>query len=484
MTIGKKIIAGYILLLAILALVTLGAIYAVNHIQRGYNEFFDVRLKLAEIANEIKLVQMKQTADYRGVLLYQDRRDKLMDELRAGEMRFQALAKQLRDLDPDGQQRAFLDEISALQVRLVAERRKISDMVKVGRGEQALSLTEEQVLPLSVALTDKLDVFREAQARQLGDERNRLKAQVGEVMLGLLLAALGGVAAGLLFSYSLGKAITRQLREVIRNLATASAEIVATMSQVASSATQTSTAVAQTTVTAEEVKQTVHLSSQKARQVSDTAQKTAQVSSAGREAMESMIAGMTRIREQTESAAQSIVRLDEQSHAIGEIIATVNDLAEQSNVLSVNAAIEAAKAGDQGKGFTVVAQEIKSLAEQSKQATAQVRALLGDIQKATGSAVMAMDASGKAVEAGTQQSNHAEGSIRVLGDSVAEAAQAAMQIAASSQQQLVGMDQVAQAMESISQASAQNMAAARQAQAAAQDMHELGLRLKQMVDPD
>ena len=89
-----------------------------------------------------------------------------------------------------------------------------------------------------------------------------------------------------------------------------------------------------------------------------------------------------------ESVAQSIVRLSEQSQTIGEIIATVNDLAEQSNLLAVNAAIEAAKAGEHGKGFAVVAQEVKSLAGQSKQATNQVRAILGDIQKATNAAAM------------------------------------------------------------------------------------------------
>src|SRR5206468_6485887 len=89
------------------------------------------------------------------------------------------------------------------------------------------------------------------------------------------------------------------------------------------------------------------------------------------------------IQTQMESIADSVVKLSEQGQAIGEIIATVNDLAEQSNLLAVNASIEAAKAGEQGKGFAVVAQEVKSLAEQSKQATAQVRNLLNDIQKAT-----------------------------------------------------------------------------------------------------
>ena len=77
------------------------------------------------------------------------------------------------------------------------------------------------------------------------------------------------------------------------------------------------------------------------------------------------------------------------TQAAGDIIASVNDLAEQSNLLSVNASIEAAKAGEHGKGFAVVAQEVKSLAEQSKQAVAQVRTMLGEIQKASQTAVQA-----------------------------------------------------------------------------------------------
>ena len=87
------------------------------------------------------------------------------------------------------------------------------------------------------------------------------------------------------------------------------------------------------------------------------------------------------------SIAESIVQLSEQSHAIGQIIATVSDWREQSNLLAVNAAIEAARAGEQGKSFGVVAHEIRSLAEQSKQATGQVRTILSDIQKATNIAV-------------------------------------------------------------------------------------------------
>ncbi|MFA7300262.1 MAG: methyl-accepting chemotaxis protein, partial [Sideroxydans sp.] len=133
------------------------------------------------------------------------------------------------------------------------------------------------------------------------------------------------------------------------------------------------------------------------------------------------------------------------------------------------------------KGFAVVAQEVKSLAEQSKQATAQVRTILGDIQKATGTAVLATEQGNKAVQAGVKQTGETGEAIRLLADSVAEAAQAATQIAASSQQQMVGMDQVAQAMENIKQASVQNVSGTKQAEVAAQSLHELGQKLSDMI---
>jgi len=276
--------------------------------------------------------------------------------------------------------------------------------------------------------------------------------------------------------------VTREIREGVNVLASSASEILASTTQVASGAAETATAVSQTTSTVEEVKQTAQVSSQKAKYVSESAQKSGQVSQTGKKAVEDTVAAMNRIREQVDSIAESIVRLSEQSQAIGEIIATVNDLAEQSNLLAVNASIEAAKAGEQGKGFAVVAQEVRSLAEQSKQATAQVRGILGDIQKATSAAVMATEQGSKAVEAGVAQSTETGESIRVLADSIAEAAQAATQIAASAQQQLVGMDQVALAMENIKQASTQNVASTKQAETAAQNLHDLGQKLKRLVE--
>jgi methyl-accepting chemotaxis protein len=273
-----------------------------------------------------------------------------------------------------------------------------------------------------------------------------------------------------------------ELADGARILASSASEILAFTTQVAAGSAQTATAVSQTTTTVEEVKQTAQVSSEKARHVSESAQQTAQTAQNGRQAVEASMAAMHHIQAQMASMAESIVRLSEQGQAIGEIIATVNDLTEQSNLLAVNAAIEAAKAGEQGKGFAVVAQEVKSLAAQSKQATGQVRAILGDIQKATSAAVMATEQGSKAVEVGMQLSAEVGAAIRALAESIEAAARAATQIAASAQQQLVGMDQVALAMQSIAQASAQNVASTKQTESAAQNLNTLGLKLKQLVE--
>ncbi|GFO56446.1 hypothetical protein GMSM_34530 [Geomonas sp. Red276] len=279
--------------------------------------------------------------------------------------------------------------------------------------------------------------------------------------------------------------IMRQNREILEAaeiLAASSSQIMTSMSQIASSAAETAATVNETNSIVEEVKLTAEVASQKARKVSDAAPRTVSVAQNGRRSVEETINGMGRIQEQVAFLTESIVRLSEQSQAIGEIMATVSDLAEQSNLLSVNAAIEAAKAGEQGKGFAVVAQEVKSLAEQSKEATGQVRAILSDIQKATNTAVMAAEQGNKAVEEGVRQSREAGEAIRLMGESIEESAQAAVQISASSQEQSSGMDQVALAIGDIKQASEQNATGMKQVEGAVQNLHELGRKLKELVE--
>jgi len=265
-------------------------------------------------------------------------------------------------------------------------------------------------------------------------------------------------------------------------LVSSASEISASTIQFTASATETAAAVSETTTTIEELRQTAKLSTQKANYISEVTHKAVQASQEGQKKVEQTLEEMYRIRQQMESIAESVVRQSEQSQAIGEIISSVDDIAEQSNLLAVNASIEAAKAGEEGKGFAVVAQEIKSLAKQSKRATAQVRTILNDIQKATSSAVMATEQGSKMVELGVTQSTGAGESIKEMARSIYEALQAVTQIAASAQQQFAGTEQTAMAMENIRLASNQNVEGSRKIETAARNLDDLGKNLRQLAE--
>ncbi|MDP4159655.1 MAG: methyl-accepting chemotaxis protein, partial [Bacillota bacterium] len=269
----------------------------------------------------------------------------------------------------------------------------------------------------------------------------------------------------------------REISEVSNGLVFSASEIASSVSQVTSGTQESSAAVMETTTTVEEVRQTVNVTSQKAREVADKAQQGLQVAYDGRQTSEKLAIGIQRIREQMTLVADTIMKLSEQSQVIIEITTTVEDLADQSNLLAVNAAIEAAKAGEHGKGFAVVAQEIKSLAEQSKQATKQVRNILGDIQKATGAAVMATEQGTKAVEEGVHEASRAYESIQALSRNFSESTQSAAQIAAANKEQLMAIDQVTLAMQNIEEVTNQNVSSMRQLEIAVQSLRDMGQNL-------
>lgn len=310
-----------------------------------------------------------------------------------------------------------------------------------------------------------------AERMAAGDLRTPVAPQSPDDALGTAFARMATNLRGQL----------RGMGEAVGVLSAAATQIVASTSQLASSASESAAAVVQTTATVDEVRQTAELASQKAQHVSESAQKAVEGSLAGRRSAQDAGAGMEQIQRQMDGIAASMARLAEHGQTIGQIIATVEDLSVQSNLLAVNAAIEAAKAGEHGKGFAVVAQEVKSLAAQSRQATGEVRTVLGDIQTAVASAAGATQQGAQAVQAGSRQTELANQALQSLSGSIDEAAQAATQIAASSHQQLVGVDQVAGAMESIKQASSQNMASARQLESAARNLSDLGQSLQQIV---
>jgi len=479
-TVGRRIVVGFALPLALL--VVIAAV--------GYFALQRTALRLSE--NDAQgAVLLAASSQARGAS--RDAERALLDYLLTGNAKQLAVRQQY--LEQTSRSLSELRAMPALQGReanvdgVVAELerwRRLTDEVTAIAQRQGVATAQrfrlERVPPeVFEGMRDHLDA-------EIADARGVIAARSHDAAEGaararelLLLSALLALVLGAGAAVFLYRAVSRPLQETTGVLATSAAEILAATTQQAAGASESSAAVAETVATVDEVAQTAEQAAQRAKSLSESAQRAAEIGKAGRKAVEESTVAMTAVKEQVESIAESILALAEQAQAIGEIIATVNDIAEQTNLLALNAAVEAARAGEQGRGFAVVAGEVKSLAEQSKKATVQVRQILSEIQRATSAAVMTTEQGTKQATVTAKQVTEAGQTIQALVDAVGQAAQAAAQIVASAGQQALGMTQIRQAMTNIHEAVQQNLASTKQAERAAQDLNALGTRLLALV---
>lgn len=276
--------------------------------------------------------------------------------------------------------------------------------------------------------------------------------------------------------------INSEIQNEVSSLTNSSQDIVHSVSEVAERSAETSVAIKETKFSAEELKQIAHITDEKAKDVLNNSKETLQIVSRSENLLKDTIVDMMQISEKMRIISEGMGKLSEHSQTIREIIDTVNDLAEQSNLLAVNAAIEAAIAGEHGKSFTIVAKEIKALAEQSKTATFQVRSILNEIQNSTSMVVLATEQGAKAVEKGVLQSAQTNNSMQLLSKSVVQVTQAANQIAISSQQQFIGVGQVTAAMNNINEATLQLVDHMKRIESASVNLKSIGTNLKAMTD--
>jgi methyl-accepting chemotaxis protein len=277
------------------------------------------------------------------------------------------------------------------------------------------------------------------------------------------------------------KLINEELYEGVSVLSSASSEILTVTTQLATASSQTASTVNDTSDTVEGVRKKTDIVILKSKSVSEKAMKAITVSGEGQKSVQEILDGMNHIQRQMDTIGMSVIKLSEQSQAIGEIIATVTDISEQSNLLAVNASIEAAKAGEFGKGFAVVAHEIHNLAEQSKQATANIRTILTDIQRGVSSTVVSTEQGTRSVADAVRLTSDAREAIEVLTRSIADSSREAIEITSSIQEQAAGVDQISLAMEKIRDAAQKNLEITRKAEKTAEDLHELGVRLKKLT---
>ncbi len=343
-------------------------------------------------------------------------------------------------------------------------------MVRSNRGQSIMDRIRGQ-------FNDALAEQRRIEQTRYAEDANAASWSIGITVWGTALMVVILTVVGVLLTRN----VNGPLEDAVSALTSASAEILAGTTQQAAGVQEHAAAVTETVATIEQISQTAESSNDRAKAVAESSLRAVDNGVAGRRAVEDTVTVMGDVKTRTESIANSILALAEQAQAIGEIIAVVNNVADQTNILAFNAAIEAARAGEQGKGFGVVASEIKSLAEQSKKATVQVRQILGEIQRATNSAVIATEHGAKTVDEALHTVHQADEVIRALTDIVADAARSATQISASANQQSIGMAQIQRAMRDISDTTAQSLASTRQTEQAARDLDALGLRLADLL---
>jgi methyl-accepting chemotaxis protein len=277
------------------------------------------------------------------------------------------------------------------------------------------------------------------------------------------------------------RSVATQTRAAAENVNSATAEIRTTAQEQAAAAAEQLSGIEETSATLTEITQSGAQITQRAQDVERNAQDAAGISDQGLRAVAASVSSMDSIREQVESVAATIVSLSERTQAISEITLTVNTIAERSHLLALNASIEAAAAGEHGRTFSVVAGEIKRLADQAREATQRVRSNLGEIQQGINSSVMLAEEAAKRVEAGRVQTLSTDGIIREMAGAIQESVQAFQQIVAATNQHQIGLEQVMQALSSIRQAASQTSSTTRELESAATNLNGLSEALVDAV---
>jgi methyl-accepting chemotaxis protein len=219
--------------------------------------------------------------------------------------------------------------------------------------------------------------------------------------------------------------------------------------------TNTSSAVEQLTVSMKQVSNNAEASAEAARRALDAAEQ-------GNRSVRDTLEGMQRIRSSVQATAKRIKALGDRSLEISEIVNVINDITEQTNLLALNAAIEAARAGEAGRGFAVVADEVRKLAEHSRAATKDIAALIKAIQAETNDAVIVMEEGTKEVEIGAKLADQAGRALDAISTVVRQSAELVQEISLASKQQVRGTEGVANAMQIISNITRQTSQGARQ----------------------
>jgi methyl-accepting chemotaxis protein len=312
----------------------------------------------------------------------------------------------------------------------------------------------EEVAANNLAVED-LEVASKDEIGQAASALNRMKSSLGKVIVSIARAAEHVASA----SEELSSSATQQAHGAETQKGQAS-QVAAAMQEMSS--------------TVREVSENSNRAAQASRQAADTARE-------GGTIVEDSLAKMRAIAESVSATAQKVEELGKSSDQIGRIIGVIDDIADQTNLLALNAAIEAARAGEQGRGFAVVADEVRKLAERTTSATKEVAHMVQNIQNETKIAVSAMNQGTEQVKAGVQTTTRAGDSLKQIIQMSEQVGEMINHIATAATEQSSATEQVNLNVEHITRLVNESAIGAQQSAKACQDLSGLALDLQKMV---
>lgn len=481
-TIGRKIAAGFAAIVALAVVIAGIGVYGLRRIVTEEEQLIQQYAEALIQAQQLQITFERKIAEVRGFFFTRD--DHFVTLMREGRSEFLAKLAQLESLVRSDEGRRMLAEIARLEAehqaaldRAIASLKSKEDPEKVATTmRQTLAPGREQIYKKFlefVALEDRL-------LDQAEKEASSHAATAQSLVLGATIAA---IALAIAIAVLLGRAISRQVGTAIQQVQGSSTELRAAATQQASGARQQSGAMTEIATTIHELLATSRQIADSAKRVASIAEKTADSGRSGETAMKSALSSVGGIKRQVDVVVAHMLDLGKRSQQIGGVLEIINELAEQTNILAINATIEAAGATEAGRRFAVVADEIRKLADRVAASTKEIRGLVEEIRAAVNTTVMATEGSSKAVDAGMAEFQQVAASFKDIVALVGTTTDAAREIELSTRQQASGVEQVNGAIHGVAQTTRETETSSTQMLQTASQLSTLATDLMRLVQP-
>ncbi|QPF75483.1 histidine kinase [Roseateles sp. DAIF2] len=344
--------------------------------------------------------------------------------------------------------------------------------VKLGEGKRLMDEIRRRV--------DQMEDSERSQLKQRAEDVDSVVSDVRQIItLGTLLALVFVVGAG----YTLTRALGTQIGAAVRHVQRSSAELQTAANQQAAGARESSTSMNEITTTITELLASSRQIADSAQRVVSIAEQTAAAARHGEGTLQSAHQSMAGMRDQIDLVVDHMLDLGRKSQQIGAVLDIVGELAEQTNILAINATIEATVAGDSGKRFGVIADEIRKLADRMAASTKEIRSQIDEVRGAVNSTVMATETGSKAVEAGARQFGEVTTAIGQIAGMVGNTTEAAREIELSTKQQATAVEQVNIAIANTAQAARETEASSGQTLQTVSQLAGMSRELLRLVQP-